>query len=97
MQSPYIRTQDLPLLDSSVIKYEPITALDGGSDGLVFFREIASKWSGLLIKDGVLCFEAGIGQAQSVAEILEQNGFEKIDVKRDLSGIERAVCGIRHG
>lgn len=94
---PYIRTQDLPLLDSSVIKYEPITALDGGSDGLVFFREIASKWSGLLIKDGVLCFEAGIGQAQSVAEILEQNGFEKIDVKRDLSGIERAVCGIRHG
>lgn len=93
---PYIRTQDLSLLDSSVTKYEPIGALDGGGDGLMFFREIASKWSAVLKPNGILCFEVGMGQAESVVEILKQNAFEISGILRDLSGIKRAVCAVLH-
>lgn len=90
---PYIRTGDIALLDDSVAKYEPLISLDGGDDGLKFYREICSSWKDALIPGGLLCFEAGIGQAKDISSIMEQNGFEKITVRRDLSGIERALCG----
>ena len=90
---PYVRSGDISLLDDSIVKYEPMIALVGGDDGLAFYREICSAWKDVLVPGGLLCFEVGIGQAKDVSLIMEQNGFEKITVKRDLSGIDRALCG----
>ena len=88
---PYIPTEDIKKLDKSVSKYEPILALDGGADGLDFFRAIASKWTVLLNKSGYILFECGIGQAQSVCRILEENGYKDIVTHSDTLGIERVV------
>ena len=90
---PYIPTAELKNLDSSVRDYEPVTALDGGEDGLDFFREIAKNWQGLLKKGGYLAFECGAGQAAAVREILDDNGFYRISTYLDTLGIERVVVG----
>ena len=72
-------------------KYEPETALMGGTDGLKFYRAIVGNYKDSLKQNGMLCFEVGIGQADSVKEILNAAGFTGIDAKKDLNGIERAV------
>ena len=72
-------------------KYEPETALIGGADGLKFYRAIVGNYKSSLKENGMICFEVGIGQADSVKEILNAAGFTDIDVKKDLNGIERAV------
>lgn len=72
-------------------KYEPQTALLGGTDGLKFYRAITENYKDSLKEKGMLCFEVGIGQADSVKEILNAAGFTGIDAKKDLNGIERAV------
>ena len=72
-------------------KYEPETALIGGADGLKFYRAIVGNYKASLKENGMICFEVGIGQADSVKEILNAAGFTDIDVKKDLNGIERAV------
>ena len=88
---PYIPTADIKKLDKSVSKYEPISALDGGEDGLDFFRAIASRWTILLNKGGNILFECGFGQAQSVCKILEENGYKDIVTHLDTLGIERVI------
>lgn len=72
-------------------KYEPETALMGGTDGLKFYKAITENYKDSLKENGMICFEVGIGQADSVKEILNAAGFNDIDVKKDLNGIERAV------
>lgn len=72
-------------------KYEPQTALLGGTDGLKFYRAITENYKDSLKEKGMLCFEVGIGQADSVKEILNAAGFTDIGAKKDLNGIERAV------
>lgn len=72
-------------------KYEPETALFGGTDGLEFYRVITENYKGSLKQNGMLCFEVGIGQANNVKEILRNAGFANIGAKKDLNGIERAV------
>lgn len=72
-------------------KYEPQTALLGGTDGLKFYRAITENYKDSLKEKGMLCFEVGIGQADPVKEILNAAGFTGIDAKKDLNGIERAV------
>ena len=72
-------------------KYEPQTALMGGTDGLKFYRAITDNYKDSLKEKGMLCFEVGIGQADAVKEILNAAGFTGIDAKKDLNGIERAV------
>lgn len=72
-------------------KYEPETALMGGTDGLKFYKAITENYKDSLKENGMICFEVGIGQADSVKEILNAAGFTDIDVKKDLNGIERAV------
>ncbi len=91
---PYIPTADLAGLDRSVRAYEPRMALDGGADGLEFYRAISFGIASALTEGGLLCFEVGIGQAQAVREIMTQAGFTEIDVAKDLQGIDRAVSGI---
>jgi release factor glutamine methyltransferase len=91
---PYIPTRDLSGLDSSVREHEPIEALDGGPDGLYFFRAVASNWQALLRPDGDLAFECGAGQAQAVRGILEESGFSDIKTLTDTLGTERVVTGV---
>lgn len=94
---PYIPTADLKKLDRSVREYEPVTALDGGGDGLEFYRAVTEKWSSVLKPGGALLYECGIGQGQDVAEILRKNGYRAVTVYQDTQGIDRVVAGITTG
>ena len=89
---PYLTAEDMQHLQQEVT-YEPAAALDGGADGLHFYREITRLWRGALCEGGLLAYEVGIYQATDVAAILSQNGFSCIECIRDLGGIERVVSG----
>ncbi len=91
---PYIKSSDIPNLQSEVLK-EPLIALDGGADGCDFYRCIVRCWSGKIKSGGALAFELGEDQAQTVAELMEQAGFIDICTHNDLGGVQRAVNGIR--
>ena len=90
---PYIPRADIDGLDVSVKDYEPHLALDGGEDGLDFYRAISEKWKDALNIGGRLYFEVGIGQADSVLRIMRSQGFGDIQVVKDLHEIPRVVFG----
>lgn len=90
---PYIRTGDLAGLDPSVRDYEPMLALDGGEDGLRFYRAISNGWKSVLRPGGSLIFEVGYDQAGDVERILAQEGFSDITSSQDTNGIWRVVQG----
>lgn len=90
---PYIPAEDIALLDVSVKDYEPLLALNGGTDGLDFYRAISDKWREALKVGGRLYFEVGIGQSDDVLRIMRDNGFGDIQVVKDLNGIPRVVFG----
>ena len=90
---PYIPSGDIDGLDADVKDYEPRMALDGGPDGLDFYRAIAGKWQSALRLGGTLLFEVGMGQAPAVEDILAQNGFTGINTYPDTRGIWRVVEG----
>ncbi|MBO4914314.1 MAG: peptide chain release factor N(5)-glutamine methyltransferase [Oscillospiraceae bacterium] len=90
---PYIPTGDIETLDVSVREHEPRLALDGGEDGLDFYRSICSLWREMLRPCGKLLFEVGIGQADPVLRLMRSNGFGDIQVIKDLNDIPRVVCG----
>ena len=90
---PYIPVGDIEGLDESVKNYEPHLALDGGEDGLDFYRAISEKWKGVLAPGGRLYFEVGIGQADSVLRIMRTQGFGDIQIVKDLHDIPRVVFG----
>ena len=88
---PYIPSQDIDGLDDEVKKYDPILALDGGQDGLNFYREIIDGAPAKLIKGGRIFLEVGINQAQTVKKLLQKN-FKDIRIVKDYNKIERVVC-----
>ena len=88
---PYITTEEMQALDSSVKDFEPHLALHGGDDGLDFYRSIADKYRTALKPGGLLCFEFGMGQGDAVCRILEMNGYTILDRTRDYNDRERAV------
>ena len=90
---PYIPRNDIPGLDHSVRDYEPHLALDGGEDGLDFYRAICEKWTAALVPGGRLYFEVGIGQADSVLRLMRAQGFGDIQVVKDHNDIPRVVFG----
>lgn len=90
---PYIPTADIDQLDTSVRSFEPIVALNGGTDGLDFYRSITSKWKTVLKENGRLAFECGVGQAEGVREIMDENGFTDITFVKDTLNIDRVVIG----
>ena len=92
---PYIPTGDLDKLDPSVRDYEPRMALDGGPDGLAFYRAIADRWKTVLRPGGRLMFEVGFDQAEAVRAILEENGYEDIRIAQDPGGCQRVVEGAK--
>ena len=92
---PYIPSADSGTLDASGREHEPRLALDGGEDGLDFYRAICEKWRDALCESGMLFFEVGIGQADQVLRIMRSNGFGDIQVVKDLNNIPRVVYGTR--
>ncbi len=90
---PYIPTGDLEGLDPSVREYEPWIALDGGVDGLDFYRAIAERWRCALRSGGRLIFEVGFDQAPAVEYIMARQGYTNIDTVQDLGGHWRVVEG----
>ena len=89
---PYIPTADISGLDREVKDHEPALALDGGEDGLDFYRIIAEKSGEYLVPGGRIFLEVGIGQAQAVADMLK--GFDTKIIK-DMQGIDRIICGVK--
>lgn len=89
---PYIDEKDMKVLQPEVT-FEPSTALAGGADGLDFYRHIAKEYKKHLASGGVMAFEVGINQADAVCEIMKQNGFEKVSVRKDYAEIDRVVFG----
>ena len=73
----------------------PRLALDGGADGLDFYRVICEKWRDALCENGMLFFEVGIGQADQVLRIMRSHGFGDIQIVKDLNNIPRVVYGTR--
>ena len=90
---PYIPSEEIKTLDSSVKDFEPVWALDGGADGMKFYKAIIKYWKSLLRPGGYLLFEVGEGQAQSVSEMLQAAGFSYTDTRKDTLGIDRVVFG----
>ena len=88
---PYIPTNELETLQSEV-KIEPKIALDGGEDGLNFYRQIISDAPKFLVDGGVLAVEIGFNQAFDVKNLLEREKFVEIEIFKDLAGIERVIA-----
>lgn len=83
---PYIPSGDIAGLEDKVKKFEPVSALDGGKDGLDFYRRIRDGFEARLSEGGALFLELGIGQAESIKELFD--GFD-VTIFNDLEGVER--------
>ena len=91
---PYIPTAEIPELDVSVSRYEPREALDGGADGLDFYRAIIPRWLPILREHGAVLFEVGEGQADAVEAMLREHGCSRVASHQDTIGVRRVVAGI---
>ena len=90
---PYIASDEILTLDPSVRDYEPVWALDGGENGLRFYKSIIKFWKSVLRPGGYLLFEVGEGQADDVKDMLLAGGFEFADTRKDTLGVDRVVFG----
>lgn len=90
---PYIKKKDIEDLHIQVKDYEPYNALEGGVDGLDFYRKITEESKEYLKLGGILAYEVGYDQAEEVMKIMQNNGYNKIYTKKDLQGIDRVVIG----
>ena len=90
---PYIESAVIPTLMEEVRGYDPYIALDGGEDGLDFYRRSIGGAQDYLKRGGQILMEIGSGQAQAVSELLREAGFKEIDVCRDFAGLDRVVSG----
>lgn len=91
---PYIESGKLSALPPAVKNFEPHGALDGGMDGLDFYREIIAGAGKFLKRNGMLFFEIGCGQGPAVCEMLKIAGFSDIRIVKDLAGLDRVVSAI---
>ena len=91
---PYIKSSDISSLQDEVQK-EPAMALDGGADGLDFYRIIAEKWYSRLKENGMLFLEIGEDQGDAVYKILENRGFKETEVLKDIYGNNRMVKAVK--
>lgn len=90
---PYISSGVIAGLMEEVREHEPLQALDGGADGLLFYRRITEEAGHYLNRGGKLYYEIGFDQAQSVTGLLEQHGYKEIRVVKDYAGLDRVVYG----
>lgn len=92
---PYIPSEEVMKLMPEVKDYEPLMALDGTKDGLHFYRRIVEESNKYLRLGGWLCFEIGYDQGLSVSSLMEEAGYERVSIKKDLAGMDRIVMGRR--
>lgn len=92
---PYIESEVIPTLMEQVKDYEPMLALDGGKDGLDFYRNIINQAKNYINQNGCIVFEIGYNQGGQVKSLLENAGFVNINVKQDLAGLDRLVIGFK--
>lgn len=90
---PYIRTEVIDTLDREVKGFEPHLALDGGADGLDFYRILSDNAKNFLNEKGILAVEIGFDQGKSVSELFNETGFENVEIIKDLAGLDRVVIG----
>lgn len=88
---PYVRTGDIENLQPEIKDWEPVVALDGGADGLGFYRELIPAAKGFLKDGGIIMLEAGFGQSGTVADIIKSSGYELLEIIKDYAGIERII------
>lgn len=93
---PYIQTGVIGGLMDEVRLHEPLSALDGGEDGLVFYRKILEGCGKHLVRGGSLYFEIGYDQGEAVKGLMEKYGFSQVRVVKDLAGLDRVVSGLRY-
>jgi release factor glutamine methyltransferase len=92
---PYIRTDVIDTLSIEVKSHDPYMALDGGDDGLIFYRRIAKESKTYLKEGGMLFFEIGHDQSEEVIQIMEDEGFYDVVMVRDYAGNPRIVYGTK--
>jgi release factor glutamine methyltransferase len=92
---PYIASDDICRLAPEVRDFDPRAALDGGCDGLSFYRAIAAAAPALLAPDGVLIVELGAGQADAVAALFAAAGLAPARPRADLGAVPRALCAAK--
>lgn len=90
---PYIKIDVISTLDKQVKDYEPITALDGGVDGLDYYRKIISESDKYINNGGMLLFEIGYDQGEDVTNLMMEKGYKDVSVLKDLAGLDRVVYG----
>ncbi len=90
---PYIKREVIDTLDKQVKDYEPYNALEGGVDGLDFYRAITKRAKEYLKKDGILAYEVGHDQSEDVSKLMEMDGYTNIYTLKDLQQIDRVVIG----
>ena len=90
---PYIKREVVETLDKQVKDYEPYTALEGGEDGLDFYREITKQSKLYLKENGILAYEVGHDQSEDVSKLMINDGYTNIYTKKDLQNIDRVVIG----
>lgn len=90
---PYIEEEEIEKLMDDVQKYEPHTALSGGSDGLDFYRKIVNQSIEVLNENGILAFEIGYNQGKAVKSLMEENNFKDVRVIKDFASLDRIVIG----
>jgi release factor-specific protein-(glutamine-N5) methyltransferase len=90
---PYIKAYEIDNLMDDVKKYEPHTALDGGDDGLIFYRRIIKESKYVLKENGLLAFEIGHDQGEDISELMKEAGFSNIKLVKDLAGLDRVLLG----
>lgn len=90
---PYIKREVIETLDKQVKDYEPYNALEGGVDGLDFYRAITKQAKNYLKKGGILAYEVGHDQSEDVSKLMEMDGYTNIYTLKDLQQIDRVVIG----
>ena len=90
---PYIPSKVVESLQKEVKEYEPGGALDGGADGLDFYKKITEESRHYLENDGLLFFEIGFDQRESVCKLMQKAGFCDVTWKKDYAGLDRVVFG----
>ena len=90
---PYIEAKEIENLMDDVKKYEPHTALDGGKDGLDFYKKIINQSQSVLKENGILAFEIGYNQGEAVKSLMEEYNFKNVKVVKDFASLDRVVIG----
>lgn len=92
---PYIKTEIIDTLMPEVKEHEPSIALDGGPDGLKFYRIISSEAKNYLKEGGIVAVETGYDQGKQVLDLFKRSGYKDVCIQKDLSGNDRVVAAVK--